>query len=90
MNENETTYGFGYHVTKIEKGEIGEASKILKEVHELIDAQKQGCKIMELVELADLYGAMESYMNAYHPEVGMHDLKKMSDITKRAFKNGHR
>lgn len=80
----------GYHIKKIEKGKIGEISKIVEEVEELQDAQDQGCKIMELVELSDLYGAIECYLQKHHPQNTMDDLKKMSEITKRAFKMGYR
>lgn len=80
----------GYHLTKIEKGKIGEISKIQEEVEELKDAQLQGCKIMELVELSDLYGAIECYLQKHHPTVTMDDLKNMSEITKRAFRTGYR
>lgn len=80
----------GYHLANIEKGQIGEISKILEEVEELKDAQDQDCKIMELVELSDLYGAIECYLQKHHPTTTMDDLKKMSEITKRAFRTGHR
>jgi len=78
----------GYHINKIEKGELGKTSKIQEEVYELIDAEKQGSKIMQLVELSDLYGAIESYCETLN--ISMEELKKFSDITKRAFKNGRR
>ena len=80
----------GYHTTKIEKGELGIISKIFEELHELQDAEKQNCKIMALVELSDLYGAIELYLEKNFPDTTMNDLKQMSNITKRAFKNGHR
>jgi hypothetical protein len=80
----------GYHIKKIKKGQIGEASKILEEVHELIDSEQQDCKIMALVELSDIYGAVELYLKKHHPNISMNDLKKMSDITQRAFKTGAR
>ena len=82
--------GIGYHLTEFTKGKLGESSKILEEVNELIDAEKQDCKIMALVELSDLYGAIESYLGNNYPDISMIDLKKMSDITKRAFINGRR
>ncbi|MBC7982038.1 hypothetical protein H7X65_03095 [Candidatus Parcubacteria bacterium] len=80
----------GYHIDVIKKGEVGKSSKILEEVMELIDAEKQECKIMILVELSDTIGAIEYYLQKNNFGVGIADLKKMSDITKRAFINGHR
>lgn len=77
----------GYHITEIPKGTHGLFDKILEEAMEFVDANKQNCKIMELVELSDLYGAIEAYLQINHPTVTMDDLKIMSDITKRAFKD---
>lgn len=77
-----------YHLEKIPKGKLGESSKILEEIFELIDAEKQGSKIMAIVECSDIYGALELYVQSRGFE--MDDLKKMSEITKRVFKNGHR
>lgn len=79
----------GYHVKKITKGELGEFSKVKEEVAELEDALEQGVKIMAQVELADLYGAIEAYADV-HFGLTMDDIKKMSDVTKRAFKDGSR
>lgn len=81
---------YGYHVTEIRKGVLGELSKIEEELQELKDASLQNCKIMELAELADLYGAIESYLHKHHPSIKMCDLEVMSKITERAFKNGRR
>lgn len=78
----------GYHITKIEKGEIGKISKIFEELYELQDAEKQNSKIMMMVELSDLYGAIEEYSK--HLGIEMSDLQNFSNITKRAFQNGHR
>lgn len=80
----------GYHLEEIPKGKLGESSKLLEEVLELMDAEKQQCKIMALVELSDLYGAINLYLKANHPSVSMADLEKMSEITQRAFVNGRR
>ena len=78
----------GYHLTKIPKGELGKLSKIQEELLELQDAEMQECKVMQLVELSDLYGAVEAY--ASQLGATMADLKCFSDITKRAFHNGRR
>ena len=44
---------------------------------------------MELVELSDLLGAIESYTKK-HYNISLDDLIKMKDITQRAFINGRR
>jgi hypothetical protein len=80
----------GYHLNVIPKGEVGESSKILEEVLELQDAEAQGAKIMELVELSDLIGAVALYLEKHHPDTSIEDLIIMSHITRRAFKNGRR
>ena len=78
----------GYHLTKFPKGKLGSISKIEEELNELKDAEKQNSKIMMLIELADLYGAIEEFCKTQN--MTMEDLKTFSDITKRAFKNGYR
>lgn len=78
----------GYHRRPIAKAKIGTVEKIVEEVQELVDAKQQDSKIMQLVELSDLYGAIELYVKSLN--VTMDDIKNMSDITKRAFKNGSR
>lgn len=80
----------GYHTRKIEKGEFGQFSKINEEVQELRDALRQDCKIMALMELSDLYGAIRGFLKMNYPEMTMADLEKMSDITERTFINGFR
>jgi len=80
----------GYHLREIEKGELGEASKIREETEEFMDAMAQNSSVMGLVELSDLVGAVEAFLKKHHPSVSLDDLKIMSDITKRAFENGRR
>ena len=80
--------GPGYHLTHIEKGVYGELSKIQEELDEAKDALQQGSEIMLLVELSDLYGALEEVV--VRRGLTMEDLKTFSDITKRAFVNGVR
>lgn len=80
----------GYHISKIEKGTFGEVSKIKKEVAELEDAISQGAKVMALVELSDLIGAIQGFLSNYFPDMSLDDLIIMSKITKRAFENGER
>jgi hypothetical protein len=79
----------GYHKAKIERGTYGELSKVVEEVAELVDANEQGAKILELCELADLYGAMKAYVER---RFGMtiDDLALMSRLTSEAFEEGKR
>lgn len=81
---------FGYHVTKIEKGVVGEPSKIAEETAEFMDAIQQNVQIMALIELSDLLGAIEAWLSKYHPSLTLDDLRAMSDVTKRAFLNNYR
>ena len=78
----------GYHLTKILKGTLGEISKVEEELREYIDAKQQGCIIMQELELADMYGALEAVAKSHN--LTMDDLRIMSDITKRAFEDGTR
>jgi len=80
----------GYSVRRIPKGEFGELSKIREEVEELDDAMRQEARIMALVELADLYGAMEGFLERHMPGATMKDVQTMSAITRRVFENGYR
>lgn len=77
-----------YHLKKIKKGELGKISKVQEEVEEYKDALKQKCVIMAKLELADIYGALEAVAESHN--LTMKDLKKMSNLTKRAFKSGDR
>lgn len=78
----------GYHLTEIKKGELGEFSKIEEEFAELLDAHAQNSKVMELIELSDLLGAIEEYLKKNN--LTLKDLKIFSDITKKAFISGER
>ena len=82
--------GPGYHVATIARGEFGQPSKILEEAEELVDAWEQNCKVMALVELADMIGAIKGFLNNYFPGIELSDLEIMASITQRAFENGHR
>lgn len=82
--------GPGYHVTEIPKGSLGTSSKLLEEVLELIDAEKQESKIMALIELSDLVGALNLYLEKNTQGITLSDLEKFSHITRRAFENGRR
>lgn len=80
----------GYHIRNIQKGEIGELSKVFEEVEEALDAETQGSKVMVLVELSDMLGAIEAYLEKHHPGMQLTDLMIMSNITRRVFREGHR
>jgi hypothetical protein len=78
----------GYHVRDIKKGEYGEISKVEEEIDEFKEAMEQGNKIMAVLELSDIYGALEHLASKHG--YSMKDLKIMSDATKRAFMDGTR
>lgn len=80
----------GYHLRAIPRGVFGKLSKIREEVEEVADAEAQQVAIMVLVELSDLYGAIEGYLAEHFPDMGMSDLAAMSAVTQRAFRNGQR
>ncbi len=80
----------GYHLNEIPRGIYGEVSKIEEELAELKDACQQGNKVMELVELSDMVGAIIGYLRHYHPGYGLCDLLVMAQATERAFKDGTR
>ena len=69
--------------TVIEK----EITKILLQMK---DALEQNNPIMALVELSDLCGAMEAFLQKYHPSIHMSHLLEMSKATKSAFNDGTR
>lgn len=78
----------GYHKSEITKGILGYPSKIQEELEELQDAVLQEDKILTICEMSDLYGALEAMALNYG--LTMDDLKKFSDKTKLAFKEGKR
>lgn len=78
----------GYHLKKIYKGTLGDASKIQEEYEEFMDALEQENKIMAIQELSDLIGAIELYVENYN--LTLKDLIIMRDATKRAFEDGRR
>lgn len=59
----------GYHLGIIDKGTYGEFSKVAEEFQEVQDAFAQGCKIMALVELSDMLGAMEAFYTDFQRHV---------------------
>lgn len=78
----------GYHKKQIERGVIGEFSKIREEYEEFKDAVEQDDSILSLCELSDMIGAIEHYIAQWN--LTLEDLKKFSDKTKEAFKEGKR
>ncbi len=83
------SFQIGYHLREIKtKGTYGESSKIHEELDEFDEAMEQNNKIMALVELSDIYGALEGL--AVKMGSNMSELAKMSCATKRAFNNGIR
>ena len=80
----------GYHIKDIFPGKFGEVGKIQEELEELKDAMEQGIKLMALMEVSDLYGAIEGFLEKHFPGVSMDDIRCMSYVTQRAFKNGFR
>ncbi len=80
----------GYHEATVPKTLPGSFLKILEETEEAKDAYLTQNPIMLLVELADLYGAMELFLGKEFPSMSMEDLKTMHQVTKRAFQHGRR
>ena len=80
----------GYHKKYIPQGVFGESSKIEEECSEFLDAVEQNNKVMCIVELSDLIGAIEGYLENYHPSICLSDLIIMSNATKGAFNDGTR
>ncbi len=64
----------GYHITNIKKQPYGSIEKIKEEVEELFDAVEQDCKIMQLVELSDIIGAVEGVLEQQFPDMTLQDL----------------
>ncbi|MBX9721521.1 MAG: hypothetical protein K2X81_09020, partial [Candidatus Obscuribacterales bacterium] len=73
--------GPGYHINKIVKGVVGESSKIYEELQEIEDSENQNVRIMVLVELADMYGSIQRYLEKHFSDVTMEDLKQRSQDT---------
>ncbi len=77
-----------YHTRDIEKGIIGEFSKIKEEFEEAEDAFKQNDSILTICELSDMVGAIEEYIKRWN--LDLISLKQFSDKTKSAFREGKR
>lgn len=79
----------GYHINNITKGELGKFSKIREEYEEFCDAYNQKNPVMELIELTDLIGAIESYTIKKH-NINLDELIRMTRATQSAFESGER
>lgn len=86
----EYNLGMGYHTREIKKGSIGESSKIREELEELEDAEKQDNPVMAILELSDIVGAIDAYLEVNHPSITVEDLITMAMRTKAAFDDGTR
>lgn len=71
--------GPGYHLTNIERGELGELSKVREELYELHDALIQKSRIMVSVELADMVGAFQAFLDRHLPGNDVSHLARISD-----------
>ena len=80
----------GYHLSPIPKGTYGDLDKVYEEVAELKDAEAQGNRLMVLMELSDMMGAVRGFLEQHHPEMSLTDLIIMADATRRAFVTGAR
>ena len=78
----------GYHKKQIEKGTLGEFSKVKEEFEELEDAFEQKDSILILCELSDMVGAIEEYIKKWN--LDLKSLKDFSDKTKSSFHEGKR
>lgn len=78
----------GYHKREIEKGTLGEFSKIREEFEELSDANEQDNPVLQICELCDMLGAIEAFAKKWN--LSIDDLMKMKSSTEQAFKDGSR
>lgn len=79
-----------YHKIPIPKGKTGFFSKIEEEFFELKDAFLQGNAIMLMVELADLFGAVEKFLENNYPGVTLEHVLKQARLTNEVFAKGGR
>jgi hypothetical protein len=78
----------GYHLRPIKKGVYGEFSKIQEEIEELQDAHEQDNRILEIVEITDLLGAIDGYL--IKNNLTLDDAVQMMRLTQKAFEEGDR
>lgn len=63
-----------FHKRKIPKGSYGELSKIVEEVEEALDADEQGLRLMLLLELSDIIGAVDGVLKKHFPNFTTEEL----------------
>lgn len=81
----------GYHQKEIARGVYGQLSKVNEEVQEALDAEEQNNPVMLLVELSDIIGAIEGYLEEHFKgTIRLRDLVVMAQATKKAFQTGGR
>lgn len=80
----------GYHKAEITKGVYGHFSKIEEEFQELKDAIDQKDRILALVELSDLVGAIDGFVKHEFKTMSLDDIVKFSKLTQHAFETGDR
>jgi hypothetical protein len=79
----------GYHLRPIAtRGVYGEPSKIREELEELEESLEQNNRILALVELSDLYGALKGVAEKLGSN--MTEVAAMAAATERAFLDGTR
>lgn len=80
----------GWHLRHIQKGILGNSSKILEEVEEFLDAEGQKLPILALWELSDILGAIHAYLRKFHPSITLEDLIAHSKKNSEMFEKGFR
>lgn len=81
----------GYHLREITpQGKYGESTKILEEADEFRESLAQGNVLMALLELSDMIGAIQGWLELNFPGITLADLITMSQATRRAFFDGTR
>ena len=80
----------GYHLRDIPKGVVGEASKVIEEAFELLDAEEQGSGVMALWEMGDVLLALQTLRETKYPSMPWSEVEKTAEITRRVFENGVR
>jgi len=69
-----------FHQRTIPRGKYGELSKIVEEIEEDIDAEDQGHRLMLLIELSDIIGAVEGVLKKKEYNHTIEDLIKFARL----------
>jgi phosphoribosyl-ATP pyrophosphohydrolase len=80
----------GYHLRDIPKGVVGEASKVVEEALELLDAEEQGSRIMSLWEMGDVLLSLQTLRETKYQDTPWAEIEKAAEITRRVFEGGTR